>query len=131
MTKVDVRLRVSELQAAAARSSAESVVLNRERVLHRLSELSREAQAKGQYSAAAKCEELIGREIGMFIHRSEHVVWDGDINKLTDSQLDMMIRVVEEAAAGQRQLRPNEMTLLEMIMSPSPTEQTKGSDAEC
>ena len=54
------------------------MILNRERVLNRLSELSREAQRKGQYSAAARCEELIGKEIGMFVDRREHFVWEAD-----------------------------------------------------
>jgi hypothetical protein len=44
LTNVDVRERVSKLQQAAARSTADSVILNRERVLHRLSQLSHEAQ---------------------------------------------------------------------------------------
>jgi hypothetical protein len=75
LTNVDVRERVSELQQAAARSTADALILNRERVLHRLSQLSQEAQQKGQYSAAARCEELIGKEIGMFVDRRETVIW--------------------------------------------------------
>ena len=89
LTKVDVRERVSELQEAAARSTAEAVILNRQRVLHRLSELSHEAQQKGQYGAAARCEELIGREIGMFVQRDEP--WDGNLDSLTDEQLEKLL----------------------------------------
>jgi uncharacterized protein YoaH (UPF0181 family) len=88
LTNVDVRERVSELQAASARSSAEALILSRERVLNRLSELSHEAQQKGHYGAAARCEELIGKEIGMFAQPDE--LWDGNLNALTPSQLKMV-----------------------------------------
>jgi phage terminase small subunit len=47
LMNIDVRERVSELQEAAARSTADALILNRERVLHRLSQLSHEAQQKG------------------------------------------------------------------------------------
>lgn len=87
LTNVDVRERVSELQHPAARSTADALILNRERVLHRLSQLSNEAQQKGQYSAAARCEELIGKEIGMFVGRRETVIWDGTLSSLSGPQL--------------------------------------------
>jgi terminase small subunit-like protein len=98
LTNVDVRQRVSELQEAAARSTADSVILNRERVLNRLSQLSHEAQLRGQYSAATRCEELIGKEIGMFVDR--RVEWDGDPNKLTDEQLQKFFTVLAGDLAG-------------------------------
>jgi len=101
LTKVDVRERVSELQQAAARSTAEAVILNRERVLNRLSQLSHEAQQKGHYSAAARCEELIGKEIGMFVDRREHFVWDGSLSKLTTEQLEKLINDLLSEACGQ------------------------------
>ena len=92
LTNVDVRERVSELQETAARSSAESLVLNRERVLNRLSELSYAAQRNGHFSAAAKCEELIGREVGMF-DRVQHFIHinDFDPEKLTADQLEKLM----------------------------------------
>ncbi len=89
LTKVDVRERVSDLQEAAARSTAGAVILNRERVLQRLSQLSYEAQQTGHYSAAARCEELIGKEMGMFVDRSA-LLMDLDPAKLTPEVLDKL-----------------------------------------
>jgi hypothetical protein len=89
LKRTDVGERVKEIQSLAAQSSAEAVILNRERVLNRLSQLSHEAQQKGQYSAAARCEELIGKAIGMFDDRSDLLIpWDGDLAKLNDRQLE-------------------------------------------
>ncbi len=105
LTNVDVRERVSELQQAAARSTADAVILNRERVLHRLSQLSHEAQQKGQYSAAARCEELIGKEIGMFVNRIA-LQWELDPNNMTPEQLDVLYEyAVRKACSGD----PNRM----------------------
>ncbi len=99
LTNVDVRERVSELQKAAARSTAEAVILNRERVLQRLSQLSYEAQQTGHYSAAARCEELIGKEIGMFVDRSASL-WEIDPNKLTLRQLDVIAEHLIQRVVG-------------------------------
>jgi len=89
LKRTDVGERVKEIQSLAARSSAEAVLLSRERVLNRLSQLSHEAQQKGHYSAAARCEELIGKAIGMFDDRSDLLIpWDGDLAKLNDRQLE-------------------------------------------
>jgi len=91
LKRTDVGERVKEIQSLAAQSSAEAVILNRERVLNRLSQLSHEAQQKGQYSAAARCEELIGKAIGMFDDRSELLIpWNGDLAKLNDRQLERL-----------------------------------------
>jgi len=100
LTKVDVCERVTELQQAAARSTAEAVILNRERVLHRLSQLSHEAQQKGYYSAAARCEELIGKEIGMFVDRTAFL-WDIDPSQWSDAQVEIIAEaLLKKAAAG-------------------------------
>ena len=100
MQIVDVRERVSELQKTAARSTAEALILNRERVLQRLSQLSNEAQQTGHYSAAARCEELIGKEIGMFVDRSA-LLWDIDPDKMTPEMLDKITEhLIQKALAG-------------------------------
>jgi hypothetical protein len=76
------------------------VILNRERVLHRLSKLSNEAQQTGHYSAAARCEELIGKEIGMFVDRSA-LLWEMDPDKMTPEQLDCISEhLIKKALAG-------------------------------
>jgi len=90
LKRTDVRERVNEIQSLAARSTAEEVAFDQKRVLSRLDVLSRKAEDLGQISAAAKCEELIGKQRGMFVDRSAHTFqWD-DITKLSDDQLGMM-----------------------------------------
>jgi len=59
----------------------------------------------GQYAYAGgvanRALELIGRELGMFIERSEHQInWDGDPSKLTPQQLEVMIEHYLGLAAG-------------------------------
>ncbi|MGD0301651.1 MAG: hypothetical protein ABSE86_31625 [Bryobacteraceae bacterium] len=43
----------------------------------------------GQISAAARCEELIGKEIGMFVDRSA-LLMDIDLDKMTPEILDKL-----------------------------------------
>jgi hypothetical protein len=76
-----------------------AVILNRERVLQRLSQLSYEAQQMRHYSAAARCEELIGKEIGMFVDRSA-LLWEIDPDKLTPEQLDCIAEHLIKKALG-------------------------------
>jgi len=73
LKRPEVRSRVTELQQTVAQTSVDAVIFNRERVLNRLSQLSHEAQRKGQYSTAARCEELIGKQLGMFVDRFQNL----------------------------------------------------------
>ena len=43
---------------------------------------------------------MIGKELGMFVDRSEQLVWDGDPSKLTDQQLETLLQKFETNAAG-------------------------------
>ena len=45
--------------------------------------------------AANRALELIGKELGMFIDRSEELVWDGGPAMLTDAQLETLIEKFE------------------------------------
>src|SRR5450759_422350 len=78
--RTDVRERVNEIQSLAGQSSAEEVAFDHKRVLNRLDVLSRKAEDLGQISAAARCEELIGKHRGMFIDRST-LLWETDPDK--------------------------------------------------
>jgi hypothetical protein len=69
-------------------------------VLNRLDVLSRRAEELGQISAAARCEELIGKARGMFLDRSVSTVWNGDIKALTNEQLDKLISQLREVAGS-------------------------------
>jgi hypothetical protein len=85
----------------AAQSSAEEVAFDQKRVLNRLDVLSRKAEDLGQISAAARCEELIGKHRGMFIDRST-LLWETDPDKMTPDQLDCIAEhLIQKALAGQ------------------------------
>jgi len=83
-----VAARIAELEAASAQASTAAVLFDRARVLARLDELSRKAEAEGNFSAAIRAEELIGRNRGMFIDRTEHFTWSGRLEDLDDAQLE-------------------------------------------
>ena len=89
LKRTDVRERVNELQSLAAQSSAEEVAFDQKRVLNRLDVLSRKAEELGQISAAARCEDLIGKHRGMFTDRTA-LAWDFDPDKLTVEQLEAL-----------------------------------------
>jgi hypothetical protein len=65
------------------------VAFDQKRVLNRLDVLSRRAEELGQISAAARCEELIGKHCGMFVDRTASQ-WDLDPRKMTVEQLDVI-----------------------------------------
>ena len=104
--KPEVAARVSELKEMAGYSSAQASAFNRMGVLHRLDLLSRKAEEAGQFSAAARCQELIGKELGMFVDRSEQ--------KHTIKRLeDIPHEVLEEAIRrGEEKLRQLEVEKL-------------------
>ncbi len=86
--RADVRARVNEIQSPAAQSPAEEVAFDRKRVLNRLDVLSRKAEERGEISVAVHCEELIGKECGMFNRSHRKFEWSGDLSELSDSQLE-------------------------------------------
>jgi hypothetical protein len=65
------------------------VAFDQKRVLNRLDVLSRRAEELGQISAAVRCEELIGKQRGMFLDRTA-LQWDLDPSKLTFEQLEVI-----------------------------------------
>lgn len=85
---------------------AQAEMFTPNRVLHRLSILSREAQQNGRYSAAVRGEELIGRALGMFADRLKQVEWDGDFTKLTKKQAEKLNQLFE-AIAKEAKKSPN------------------------
>jgi hypothetical protein len=103
MKRRDVQERIDEILSHAAQSTAPTVSFDQARVLNRLDALSRKAEELGQISAAARCEELIGKARGMFVDRSGSFVWDGDLSKLNDEQVDQLQRVMERRSFGDDQ----------------------------
>jgi hypothetical protein len=70
--------------ATATSRSLPRLRSNQQRLLNRLDILSRKAEDLGQISAAVRCEELIGKQRGMFIDRQ--VVADVAISNETVSR---------------------------------------------
>jgi len=67
--------------------------------------LGHEAQKKGQYATAVRCEELIGKELSMFVERVW--TWSGRLEDLEPEQLDNLIADLDAriaAAEAQKQL---------------------------
>ncbi len=105
LKRTDVRERVNEIQSLAAQSSAEEVAFDQKRVLNRLDVLSRKAEDLGQISAAARCEELIGKHRGMFVDCTA-LLSDLDPDKLSPEILDKLAEhLIQKALAG----KPPEM----------------------
>jgi hypothetical protein len=105
LKRTDVRERVNEIQSLAAQSSAEEVAFDQKRVLNRLDVLSRKAEECGQISAAVRCEELIGKQRGMFVERSARFLWSGRLADLIptlnpEQLLEMENEMLEIAAQG-------------------------------
>ncbi|HEV1288450.1 MAG TPA: hypothetical protein VNU44_24200 [Bryobacteraceae bacterium] len=67
---------------------------DRARVLDRLDDLSRKAEERGQFSAAIRAEELIGKEHGMFVDQSK-ILYDDDPEHWSDEKLDAKIAAAE------------------------------------
>jgi hypothetical protein len=102
---VKVCARIAELQAAAAQASVQGVVCNQQRVLARLDMLGRQAEQDQKLAAAIRCEELIGRHLGMFIDRTDvSFKWSGRLEDLSDDQLEQL----EKSLAARYAFPPQE-----------------------
>lgn len=66
---VNVQARVEELQSRAA----SNVVISREWVIEQLVENAKLAKEQGDFAPANKAVELLGKELGMFVDRTENV----------------------------------------------------------
>lgn len=81
------------------------MAFDQKRVLNRLDVLSRKAEDLGQISAAARCEELIGKHRGMFVDCTA-LLSDLDPDKLSPEILDKLAEhLIQKALAG----KPPEM----------------------
>ncbi len=92
LKNVRIHARVMELQAECSALVVRRLVLDRNRTLNRLNQVVDLAIKDGDYRSANRALELIGRELGMFMERSQSVVWDGDMSKLTDLQLKNLLQ---------------------------------------
>jgi phage terminase small subunit len=83
-TNVNVQARVAELQARVV----ENVSLTREWVIEQLIENASLAKEAGDYSPANQALQLLGKELGMFVERTENVNINHDVTDepLSDEQ---------------------------------------------
>ena len=65
-----------------------------ERVQRRLDEISHASQEAGQFGPAVRCEELLGRSVGMFIDRSLQLT-----GKLNDSHITALLELARKRQA--------------------------------
>lgn len=90
LTNANISSRIAELQAVSENATSKAVAFDKARVLRRLDELSTKAEEDGNWAAAIRAEELIGRHRGMFIDRSDTTFrWSGRLEDLTDMQLEL------------------------------------------
>src|SRR6185437_3503832 len=84
MTKDDVRARVAELQARAT----EGVIITRQWVIEQLVDNAKLAKEAKDYSPSNQALNLLGKELGMFVDRSENVNINHDVSDqpLSDEQ---------------------------------------------
>jgi hypothetical protein len=94
----DVRSRIDEILASAAQTVAAEVAFDQQRVLSRLDVLGRKAEELKQISAAVRCEELIGKERGMFVERSEQVKKIRSIRDMDVEELETLVAEAEQHA---------------------------------
>lgn len=80
------------------------VVHSKARVLTRLMVLSMQAQSEGKLAVSVRCEELLGRDLGMFKEDNSGIDWDGDVRKLSLKQ-QQMLRTSLEAMVRDGQSR--------------------------
>lgn len=76
MTKDDVRARVEELKQRAAAD----VQVSREWVLEQLIDNAAKAKQAGDFGPSNQALNLIGKELGMFVERSENVNINHDVS---------------------------------------------------
>jgi phage terminase small subunit len=98
LQRTDVRKRLDEILASAAQSVAAEVAFDQKRVLSRLDVLGRKAEELKQISAAVRCEELIGKERGMFVERSEQVTKIRSVKDMEMEEIEALIAEAEQHA---------------------------------
>jgi hypothetical protein len=81
---------IARREAEVMRASgmmAEEIVITRQAVIRNLTRIAEKAEADGQFGVAARCNEILGKDIGMFVERSVSFNLNADIDSLTDAEL--------------------------------------------
>ena len=69
--------------------------------MNRLDVLSRHGQAAGQFTAAIRCEELLGKHCGLIVEIE--AAWDGNPESMTPEQRAKVKKVLEKIVAEEEQ----------------------------
>ncbi len=99
----EVLTRVTELRQSVAQTAVTHAGLNREFVLRELMDNAVRAKENQEWSASNRALELLGKELGLFVDRSDHSFhWDGRLDSLTDTQLENVQAHFLELAEAER-----------------------------
>ncbi len=97
LKRTEVRARLNELQRTVASAAVTRAAINREFVLSELMDNALKAKQDNEWSASNRVLELLGKELGLFVSRSEHnFLWSGDLTQLTDEQFDAILQKPEK-----------------------------------
>ena len=84
----EVKLRIAHLQGVARQTVLTEEPVTREWITAMLKANVGSGLAAGDHSAVNGSLELLGRQTGLFCDRKEDVAWDGDLGKLSTSQVE-------------------------------------------
>ena len=88
-----VRTRIAELQTVAAQVAITRATIDRDWVLSGLREIAENGESEG---ARVRALELCGKELGMFVDRTDHnFQFNGDLTQLSDEQLEFILRQLD------------------------------------
>jgi hypothetical protein len=102
---VQVCSRLKEIQAQHTESRVASCLFDEQRVINRLDVLSRKAEADGNYAAAVRCEELIGKQRGMFVDRVDQRTLT--LNDLSTEVLTQLLQQAQPQKALEAPAQPS------------------------
>ena len=113
---VQIQQRLNEIQNLAAQSKMQQAAVDRnwvlamlrlnvERSMKLVTPLDEKGNPVGEFkyegSVANRALELLGKELGLFIDRSERITWDGDLSKLDpETRARFMLSLAERAFPG-------------------------------
>jgi len=96
-----VKARIAELSARVEQATITASGISKSWVIDELIKNIADARAEKQYAVVRQCLVDIGKELRMFVERTEHTeIWNGDPATLTEGQLNNLIEKLETLAYG-------------------------------
>ncbi len=110
--KPHIRARVEELREMGSKEIGKSIAVTKDWVIQGLVQNIVDAREDKQYAVVKGCFELIGKELRMFVDRHEVTeLWDGDLSKLDERQLEAMSRYFWNFVAPEKRAELQRRTL--------------------